>query len=527
MFQTTMTPVMRRTENSIAGLSRVLLSVSLLLLTLALSPFPAVALDTGADFDPHPLRPADTSSPRATLRSFLSNATEAIERWRRSADIGKAGYIRALHRALQTLDFSATPDGNSRFVRIERGLFLKELLDRIELPREDEIPGNDEVADGAISQWTVPNTRITIRRIEDGPRAGEFLFSADTVQRLDRLYRQAKHLPYQPGATAGIYQEYIRSERTAAALEARVRNRLRPVDTSSPRSSLEGFLDSINRAYVLVTEAEAALQATPPTMSREEAGEVEITAANLLQRAVATLDLSQVPKALREDLGVETALQLKEILDRMLLPAVDAVPNAGMVAAVRERDAGPVRWRYPNTAIEIVEITEGERRGQFLFSAESVARIPDYYQEVRDLPYRRDYGTVALQYLSPGKSEGAYEAYISTPGYLIPHAHVLGRLVDALPDSLKTVHGGQTVWQWIALLLSALAVALAGYGVFRVSKRWSGRLRSPLDEWLMIAAPIVIALIVRLVVEFIDDDLNITGDVLAVSRPVAKGSSSP
>ena len=203
----------------------------------------------------------------------------------------------------------------------------------------------------------------------DGPRAGEFLFSADTVQRLDRLYRQSKHLPYKPGATAGIYEAYISSAPRQERVEWQVRNRLRPVDTSSPRSTLEGFLDSVNRAYTLVMEAENGLKATPPTMTRERAAEIEITASNLLQRAATTLDLSEVPEALREDFGIETVLQLKEILDRMALPPLDSVPNAPMVEAARLRAsrlstgaAGPVRWRYPSTAIEIVEITEGERQ---------------------------------------------------------------------------------------------------------------------------------------------------------------------
>ena len=35
-------------------------------------------------------------------------------------------------------------------------------------------------------------------------------------------------------------------------------------------------------------------------------------------------------------------------------------------------------------------MTEGDRRGQFLFSAATVNRIREFYREVRDLPYRAD-----------------------------------------------------------------------------------------------------------------------------------------
>ena len=255
-------------------------------------------------------------------------------------------------------------------------------------------------------------------------------------------------------------------------------------------------------------------------MTIAEAREIGISADNLLQRAVHTLDLSQVPEALREDVGVESALQLKEVLDRMELPPLDSVPDAQMVRAAASQRAGPFRWRYPNTEIEIVEIPEGNRQGQFLFSAGTVDRISEFYEQVRDLPYRS--GVRNINWKSPDKSEGAYEYYISTPGYLVPHAHFLGRLVDALPAGLKTVHYGQTLWQWIGLLLCVLAVALTAYLVYRVLKRTSVRLPAPLDDWLMILAPITVALIVGLVLEFIDNDLNITGAVLATVLAVGR-----
>jgi len=109
---------------------------------------------------------------------------------------------------------------------------------------------------------------------------------------IDGLYRQAKDLPYRPEALHGIYEAYLRSGHSLAATEGPFRIRLKPVDTSSPRSTLNGFLDSVNRAYVLVQEVETALTASPPTMTIEEARKLEAEAVNLLQRASASLDLS-------------------------------------------------------------------------------------------------------------------------------------------------------------------------------------------------------------------------------------------
>ncbi len=204
-FQTEMTFMTTNTEIPMAERYRALVFVSMLLLVLAMPAAVALAQDTEADFEPYPLRPADTSSPRDTLRSFLTNVQQVVEAWRRGEPWTVTRY-RAQVRALQTLDFSTTPDGSSWSVRALRAVLLKEILDRIPLPPDDEIPGDAEVADGAITTWTIPDTKITIRRIEHGPRAGEFLFSTDTVRRLDRLYQMAKHLPYNPGATVGLYE---------------------------------------------------------------------------------------------------------------------------------------------------------------------------------------------------------------------------------------------------------------------------------------------------------------------------------
>jgi MscS family membrane protein len=377
--------------------------------------------------DTHPLKPADTSSPRDTLSGFMADIDMVKAEWTEIGKLQSMSSYWAYSRAVSVLDFSTTPDKDSRTIQNQRMLMLREILDRVDIPPYDEIPGDNEVAQRAVSQWTVPNTSITIERIERGPRFGEVLFSHDTVEHLDRFYRMIKHLPYRMGVTSGFYEAYLHSTTTDAYLERQIRNRLRPVDMSTPRSTLMGFIDSVNRVYVLVMEADAALRANPQTMTNEEAREVEITAQNLMKRALATLDLSQIPEALREDVGIECALQLKEIIDRMNVPPIDFIPDAAMVAAERERlgkistgIAVPVRWRYPNTAIEIVEILEGEHQGSFQFSVGTVSRLDEFYEKVGELPYRRDYIQIAMDYASPGISAGFYEYYISTPGRLIP-----------------------------------------------------------------------------------------------------------
>ena len=493
----------------IAGVPRVAIRTSLAFLLAS------VALTSGAQQDApveaafDPLRPPDTSSPRDTLRSFQANVAEVVE----AIQMGElaARNSRAYLRATEALDFSSTSDNDAWWNRTERILLLKELLDRIEIPADSAIPGTEAVVEGGLTQWTFPGTRITIARIAEGPRAGEFLFSRSTVENLDRMYANAKQLPYRPGATGGYYEEWRQSEHADRVREQQVSDRLRPVDTSNPRSTLEGFLESMNRAYQLVMEADAALASDPPGMTLREAREVELAATNHLGRAVQTLDLSQVSTVLRRDVGAETALKLKEIFDRLILPPLDTVPNARMVQDERDGADGPMRWRFPHTEIEIVEVLEGDRRGQFLFSAATVSRTGEFYAAVEGEAYRAEVGQ--SEWLSPGKSEGFYSYYAANPGYMIPRVNFLGRLVAELPPWTKVIVRGEALWQWIGLVLSLLTILLVSWITFRYGYLASRKIAPPLDDWLAILTPVIIAVITAQITSFIDQDINFTGEL--------------
>ena len=159
---------------------------------------------------------------------------------------------------------------------------------------------------------------------------------------------------------------------------------------------------------------------------------------------------------------------------------------------------------------------EGERQGQFLFSAGTVSRIGDFYIEIKDLPYRvDDYNTPrSFQYNSPEMSEGFYEHYVTTPGDLIPHIDLLANLTNSLPESFKQLHGGQTVWQWIALTFTVLALVLVSYIVLRVKTRLARKLSDAWHDWLSVMMPILVAVITFITFRLIDESLNITGNVL-------------
>lgn len=464
----------------------------------------------------HPLCPPNTSSPRATLRSFLDNMNIAIIGWREKTNSPKT--YQAYRRAVATLDFSTTSNDSATSVQIEHVVMLKEILDRIDLPPYSTIPNAAEVAAKKITQWTIPDTEIRIIRIDSGLRTGSFLFSANTVQHLDQYYRRIRQYPYKSNTTAGIYQEVISGKHTAYSFERRARFRLKPVDTSSPRATLNGFLNSVNRAFTTITEVKKSYS----TMTKEELLKAQEVAQDLFERAVATLDLHEIPDEHRKDVGIESVLLLKEIIDHLPLPPEDIVPDAAMVAATsRKQSSGKgymYNWRYPNTEIEIVEISEGPKQGQFLFSAETISHLKNFYTQIKDHPYRPDALAAASpeEYISPEKTEGFYNYYISTPGILVPHAHFLGGLIDNLPDSFKKLYGEQTLWQWIALVLCLIIVLLMTYIAFQFIWIPAKSKEKPLKNWLRLSVPLILIATIHLIVDFLDEDINLTGEVLTV-----------
>ncbi|MCB1968375.1 MAG: hypothetical protein KDI64_20640, partial [Candidatus Accumulibacter sp.] len=157
--------------------------------------------------DPYPLRSADRSSPRDSLRTFLRDTSTAADAWRSgkpSADVD-----RPLLRAAETIDFGEVR-ARDRLTAITIDMvLLKEILDRVELPPFEDIPDDEEVAEQGIVRWTIPNTKIEIARISEGPNAGKFLFTRDTIAKIRSYYALAKDLPYKKGASVGLYNEYL------------------------------------------------------------------------------------------------------------------------------------------------------------------------------------------------------------------------------------------------------------------------------------------------------------------------------
>jgi MscS family membrane protein len=173
--------------------------------------------------DANPLRPVDTSSPRAALQDFVvrmdalyRGMTEILREYAVSGRLyptaderrSQAELLWAAAKAIRVLDLSDIPPALRETVAAERALQLKEIFDRIELPPFESIPDQNAAAGLPSKRWRLPNTEIDFALVSEGPRSGEYLVSAATVDRLPEFYDRVKSLPYKPGAAAELSEVY-------------------------------------------------------------------------------------------------------------------------------------------------------------------------------------------------------------------------------------------------------------------------------------------------------------------------------
>ncbi|MBL9135283.1 MAG: mechanosensitive ion channel family protein [Verrucomicrobiales bacterium] len=151
-----------------------------------------------------PLKPADRTNPRAAVRTFL-DAGDAIGTFLSEEYLdapSHARYQRLLNlaeRVTRSLDLSHVPPAARQKTGRAAAMALYGTLNRVPLPALDSIPGGSSV-DGPQEtnrvRWTIPDTEIVLVRQLDGPRAGDFLFSPETVAEAEHYYAKVRHLPY-------------------------------------------------------------------------------------------------------------------------------------------------------------------------------------------------------------------------------------------------------------------------------------------------------------------------------------------
>ena len=279
-----------------------------------------------------------------------------------------------------------------------------------------------------------------------------------------------------------------------ASVHAEDRHPLKPIDTSSPRATLEGFMQAMDASYasyamVKTYLASSQLYFTPSQLEALGLTERKLTAA---QRVI---DLSKIPEAVRQESSRLLVLQLKEILDRIELPAVESIPDAAAMEAHRFK-----RWTIPNTELHIALIESGDNAGEYLFTAQTVARIPEFYEKVRALPYRTLTSTGMYEFSAYSPAGIAKATYRFLPP----------RWILDLPDWTRSRVLGEPLWRWIS---TGLVLGL-GLGVVMLSFRLSGflsRTRRHHEKWFLALKPLSLVITAPILAYVIADGIRILG----------------
>jgi len=219
---------------------------------------------------------------------------------------------------------------------------------------------------------------------------------------------------------------------------------LDPPDISSPEATINTFL----------TEATAAITAYG---SGDEAA-MDASTDRLFQ----TLDVDMPNNDAEFRAAVESALYLFEILIRIDIPPAKQIPGPDL-----NPGSMPAYWTIPHTELRLVRIdsTIGAPPA-YRFSAETVGRLPEFYERARALPVKKRYANF----------DGVKERYRLRPGFSAPA--FVHRTVDSLPSGWFATLGGAPRWKWLAVVLVAvMGLMLFGLG-YRLARTLNGGNRS-------------------------------------------------
>ncbi|MFO1209676.1 MAG: mechanosensitive ion channel [Amaricoccus sp.] len=263
---------------------------------------------------------------------------------------------------------------------------------------------------------------------------------------------------------------------------------LAPVDTSSPRATMASVANlgrELDAAYV-------AYRADPTFAGQRALRQV-------LARNDQLFDLSGTPIALRPEAGTAAFGWLKDILMRMPAIDPDMLPGDGATA--------PDLVRLPGTEIAIARVAEGPDRGSFRFSADTVARLPEFHARI-----------IALPVLQPTPYESWRDEQIRFAGPLVP-----GWLVRAIPAPLEAVVLGTPAWKLIAavVLLAAGFCLVVLWGLFAI-RRAAAAHPIPAQAWRL-TVPLVAAVVALVLRTYLAQQVNVTGLASQIVQAITLG----
>jgi MscS family membrane protein len=279
-------------------------------------------------------------------------------------------------------------------------------------------------------------------------------------------------------------------------------NPLKPIDTSSPRTTLQGFLEFMNEGYKTgVGLIQPYLDSSNLYLTPEQVASMHDTL-YLQESAQRSLDLSELPPAIVHESSRRLAIQLKEVLDRIDLPPVESIPDVQTMTKAEFK-----RWTIPGTEIQIAEVKTGPRTGEYLFTPETLNRLPEFYAKVRDLPNK------------PGASVGWYDLSTYSP---IGVAMALHRivpprwLVDSPRYRTRVLFLDQPVWRWLGIVVVLGAGFSVAYWCFRLSHYWAGR-AAPTGKWSELLRPLSFVIVTPIAAVILAEAIRVSGTLYDVT----------
>jgi MscS family membrane protein len=150
----------------------------------------------------------NTSSPRATLISFM-NVVESG--W--SSEFNRLSDVRVTGRTLTNEDEVQLGLSNHQILSAARAfetenlpselrreaerrlvVIMLSVLDRLEIPAIESIPDASAMAASSQKTWNIPGSPIYISQVKEGRRAGEYLFTSETMAHLNDYNDLISHL---------------------------------------------------------------------------------------------------------------------------------------------------------------------------------------------------------------------------------------------------------------------------------------------------------------------------------------------
>ena len=256
------------------------------------------------------------------------------------------------------------------------------------------------------------------------------------------------------------------------------------LDTSSPMAALRAFLAESRRIEALFLAYRD---------NQTLAGQIEIGRA-VMRLGLHVFDVEEVAPAIRPKAAATAVGYFADIINR--LPDPDPAP------AGSER---PARWTLPGTEIRFVRLTEGPRAGDYVVSAATVARLPDFHAMIIGEPLTRP--------AAIGSWRRVQERFT---GPLLA-----GLPLEALPEALQAPLLDTPVWKVAFAAVIGLAVLAAILAWWRLVRRRSAGMVPWRRYAARLSVPLLTALLVLASYVFVNSQLILSGPVFDLSAALA------